>query len=65
MIFPALIQAFLSMMVADGRLLHSMAAPQWKQEGLLTKIVTLQKGEGPWQSCGFIFTPQTSYLNAL
>jgi len=55
------------MMVADGRLLHSTAARQWKQEGLLTKIVTLQnqKGEGPWKSYGFIFTPQISYLNAL
>lgn len=65
--FPALIQAFVSVMVADGRLLHSMAARQWKQEGLLTKIATLQnqQGEGPWKSSGCIFTPQISYLNAL
>lgn len=64
--FSALIQAFVSMMMADGRLLHSMATRQWKQEGLLTKIATLQnqKGEGPWKSYGFIFTPQISYLNA-
>lgn len=65
--FRALIQALLSEMVADGRLLHSMATQQWEQEGLSTETVTLQnqKGEGPWKSCGFIFTPQISYLNAL
>lgn len=67
MMFPALIQALLSVMVADGRLLHSMAAQQWEQEGLSTEIVTLQnpKGEGPRKSRGFIFTPQISYSNAL
>lgn len=67
MMLSALIQALLSVMVADGRLLHSMATQQWEQEGLSTEIVTLQnqKGEGPWKSCGFIFTPQISYLNAL
>jgi len=66
MTFPALIRAFLSTLVADGRLLRSTAILQWKQEGLLTEIVTLQnqKGEGPRKSHGFIFTPQTGYLNA-
>lgn len=55
-------------MVADGRLLHSMAMQQCEQEGLSTEIVTLQnhKGKGPRKSGGgFIFTPQISYLTAL
>lgn len=65
---PCFDSTLLRAMVADGRLLHSMATQQCEQEGLSTEIVTLQnhKGKGTRKSGGgFIFTPQISYLTAL